>query len=463
MIDKNSPEKKARKVLDECADCDVCRYLMDADCLLFPELYRLYDKEVESGEKATSEELRNLVDLCSFCALCPCPPVRANIIEAKTRFIDRDGLKFGVRTIEDVQRVAKICGVYPQLTNRILQGQTTGSLFKKIAGIHRNRDFPEFPEESFPQWAQKQGLNIQSNNQKIRKVAYFAGCTANYFFPEVPKAAVEVLRINGIEVFCPEQKCCGMPSLLEGDRKLTLEFVSTNVDRLAEAVAAGYDIVCSCPTCGFMLKNIIKEGAYYSSEFQASVCNDPSDFMIPVATDRRTPGNKPLEFSNKGAYRNLFNDDGYFSGIDPLKRIKVAENTYDLGEYLVNLHQAGELKTSFAIAPGRMVYYPPCHLREQNIGRPYQELLNLLPGIGLEPIDGALDCCGMAGIMGFKKDFHESSIHLGKRLMEKIEALNPEQIVTDCLSCRLQFNQLLPYRVVHPIELLKEAYASHGI
>jgi glycerol-3-phosphate dehydrogenase subunit C len=187
MIEKNSAEKKARKVLDECADCDVCRYLMDADCLLFPELYRLYDKEVESGEKSTSEELRNLVDLCSFCALCPCPPVRANIIEAKTRFIDRDGLKFGVRTIEDVQRVAKICGVYPQLTNKLLQGQTTGSLFKKIAGIHRNRDFPEFPEESFPQWAQKQGLNIQSNNQKIRKVAYFAGCTANYFFPEVPK------------------------------------------------------------------------------------------------------------------------------------------------------------------------------------------------------------------------------------------------------------------------------------
>ena len=132
MTDKHNPEKKARKVLDECADCDVCRFLMDADCLLFPELYRLYDKEVESGEKTTSEELRNLVDLCSFCALCPCPPVRANIIEAKTRFIDRDGLKFGVRTIEDVQRVAKICGAYPQLTNMLLQGQTTGGLFKKL-------------------------------------------------------------------------------------------------------------------------------------------------------------------------------------------------------------------------------------------------------------------------------------------------------------------------------------------
>ena len=108
-----------------------------------------------------------------------------------------------------------------------------------------------------------------------------------------------------------------------------------------------------------------------------------------------------------------------------------------------------------------MVYYPPCHLREQNIGRPYQELLGLLPGVNLESIDGALDCCGMAGIMGFKKDFHESSVQLGKRLMDKIKAANPERLVTDCLSCRLQFKQLLPYEVIHPIELLKESYERH--
>ena len=104
-----------------------------------------------------------------------------------------------------------------------------------------------------------------------------------------------------------------------------------------------------------------------------------------------------------------------------------------------------------------MVYYPPCHLREQNIGRPYQELLSLLPGIDLEPVDGSLYCCGMGGIMGFKREFHETSIHLGNRLMKKINDLKPERLVTDCLSCRLQFNQLLPYKVYHPIEILKEA------
>jgi glycerol-3-phosphate dehydrogenase subunit C len=109
------PEKNARNVVEECADCDVCRFLMDADCLFFPELYRLYDKEAETGEEISSAELKKLVDLCSFCALCPCPPVRAKISEAKTRFIDRDGLKFGVRTLEDVERVARLCGAFPML------------------------------------------------------------------------------------------------------------------------------------------------------------------------------------------------------------------------------------------------------------------------------------------------------------------------------------------------------------
>jgi glycerol-3-phosphate dehydrogenase subunit C len=102
-----------------------------------------------------------------------------------------------------------------------------------------------------------------------------------------------------------------------------------------------------------------------------------------------------------------------------------------------------------------MVYFPPCHLREQNIGRPYLDLLQSIPGIELGSVQGELYCCGMAGIMGFKREFHQASMQLGKRLMDKIKTLNPEYIVTDCLSCRLQFKQMLPYKVFHPIEILK--------
>jgi len=279
------------------------------------------------------------------------------------------------------------------------------------------------------------------------------------FIADVPRAVVDVFRYNGFEVYYPEQKCCGMPALLEGDRKLTLDFVGFNLDQLAEVVESGYDIVCSCPTCGFMLRNILREGAYYSTEYQASVGADEAYLKIPKGRAADNPGKQEFELIKKSMYAKILKDEGYFSAMSPLKRIQVAENTFDLGEYLLDLHRTGNLKTSFSHVSGRVVYYPPCHLREQNIGRPYQKLLNLLPDINLKPVDGNLYCCGMAGIMGFKKDFHDTSIQLGNRLMAKIKTMKPDKLVTDCLSCRLQFNQLLSYNVSHPIEILNQSYS----
>ena len=462
-MEKSKPENTIRAVVDACTDCDVCRHLMDADCLFFPELYRLWDQEQASGEAISADALRRLVDLCNFCALCPCPNIRADIIEAKTQFIDRDGLKFGVRTIEDVERIGKICGTFPRLFNALLRNGPTGNLMKSAAGMHADRKFPEFPLTNFDRWARKSRLNIKSNSLKKRKVAYFAGCTARFLFPDVPRAAVSVLQSVGVDVYVPEQKCCGMPSLLEGDRKLTLEFVGSNLRQLADAVRDGYDIVCSCPTCGFMFKTVLREGAYYSAEYQASVGSEAAHLKLPAGRNliggRKENGFVVLQ---KSIYGSILKDEGYFSSFSARDRIRVAERTFDLGEYLNRLQDAGELDPPATTVTGRMLYFPPCHGREQKIGRPYMEQLGRIPGIQLESIDGHFYCCGMAGIMGFKREFHEPSIQLGRRLMDKIREIDPDRIVTDCLSCRLQFNQLLPFPVSHPIEVLRDAYGCNG-
>lgn len=454
----DTPEDKARAVMEACADCDICRHLMgDTPCLVFPELYRLYDKEVEKKGGITSGELRRLVELCNFCALCPCPNIRADIMKAKHAFVRREGLKPSMRLLEDVERVAKICGAYPRLANLILQSKWAGHLVKGVAGIHADRKVPSFPEASFPAWARARGLHLQKESDR-RKVAFFAGCTGQHLFPAVPRVAVEVLERNSIQVFVPEQKCCGMPSLLEGDRELTLEFASFNLEKLSEAVDAGCDIVCSCPTCGYLLKQVLSEGACHSLEHCAT-CGSLSD---GVSRQQLVSGNTPAQAvqEKKTVFEGLFTDEGYFASLDPRKRLKIASHTHDLGEYLLSLHRSGELSTSLGPVPGRMVYYPPCHLREQKIGAPYMELLTLIPGISIEPVQGVFHCCGIAGIMGFKQEFHEVSIDMGSRLMERIKAMKPQRLLTDCLSCRIQFNQLLPYEVCHPVEILREAYEA---
>lgn len=456
----NKPEEMARAIIEECADCDICRFLMeDTSCLVFPELYRLYDKEKEDHEPITPEELRNLIELCNYCALCPCNTVRSNIMRAKHAFVSRDGLNPTIRLLEDVQRVARLCGAYPRLSNKLFQSGHIGSFLKKLAGIHEERKVPAFPKEDFPTWARKRGLHVL-REEKGRKVAFFAGCTGQYLFPEVAKAAVEVLLHNGIGVYFPEQRCCGMPSLLEGDQKLTFEFAAFNMDHLAQAVDVGYEIVCSCPTCGYMLKTVLSQGASYSAEHRAAVGSGD------VAVDQEGPASD----LRRGLARNLGNpiieglykDEGYFAPMNALKRVKISKHTYDLGEYLRELHREGKLNAALGPISARMAYYPPCHLREQMIGEPYADLLSLVPGITMERIHGAFYCCGISGIMGFKRDFHEVSVEMGSRLMKKIRTIDPERLVSDCLSCRLQFNQLLPYQVFHPIEILNESYGNHG-
>ena len=251
-----SPESITRKVIESCASCGYCLDIVDdMPCLFFHRLSQLYDKEHEGNEPVTPRDLRLLVDLCNMCGLCPCADERANVRRAKDGFVARDGLKPSLRVLEDVQLVGRLCGAFPQLANRFLENETTSGLFKRLTGIHPARKFPSIPSKGFSTWVKKRGLD-QKRESAGRKVAYFAGCSARYYFPEVARAAVEVMERNGINVYLPEQKCCGMPSLLEGDRKFTFKLAAFNLEKLSEAIDEGYDIVSSRTTCSYMLKDM---------------------------------------------------------------------------------------------------------------------------------------------------------------------------------------------------------------
>jgi len=456
-------EEKLMMELQACRECDVCRTLMDdSACLFFNELYRLFDNEDDKGEKITSEALQKLVELCNFCAICPCPNIRAALLEAKTAFKERVGLDYRIRILEDVERMGKLCGMVPGVSNFFMQNKTTGDWIKKFTGIHEACKIPEFPRHHFKAWAKAQKIDQKPAKQSKRKVAYFAGCTGIYIFPEIPKAVAAVFKHNGIELFLPEQRCCGMPFLLEGDRQKTLECVQFNVAQLVELVEEGFDIVCSCPTCGYVLKHVIREGAVYAADYQAAIQKDleeKKERLLSIPPEERSDlwmRRFASGFSNK-----LFKDDRYFSSISGLKRMRVSDHTYDLGEYLKNLHAEETLNTALGPIHGNVAYYPPCHLREQNIGEPYMDLLSLVPGISVSLIAGDFHCCGNAGIMGFKSEFHRNAVKMGSRLKAAIKQMAPEQLLTDCLSCRMQFNQTLPYPVYHPIEILKTSYSAH--
>lgn len=468
------PETFVRQAVDRCASCDWCRdYLKESSCLFFRRLYRLYDRE-KGGRAAISDaELLRLTDLCNLCGMCPCVEIRTWVRQAKDGFVKRNGLPVAVRVLEDIRLLSKVGGIAPQLSNALLEKGLLGRGIKRIMGIHPERRLPRFPHQSFDVWARKNGLDQPAKGPN--KVAYFVGCTARYLFPDVARATVAVLQHNGIDVYVPPQKCCGMPPMLEGDRDFTHRSAASNLAQLQKLVDEGYDIVCSCPTCGYFYKSVLPADAVNSEDFRGRVAaldrqengdlvrigerlrqEEPafqgrSDAGMRMATQPAT-----LKFVRAG----LLRDRGYFGAFDGIARLRVASRTYDLGEYLLRRLSAGKLDLRFGRVSGKMAYFAPCHQREQDIGQPWRELLARVPGMTTDGVGGALDCCGLGGIMGFKRNFHPTSVAIGRRLMKKIEAAAPENLLTECLSCRLQFKQMLPLPVSHPVEILAAAYRA---
>ncbi|WP_045214610.1 heterodisulfide reductase-related iron-sulfur binding cluster [Desulfonatronovibrio magnus] len=453
-----SPEKLSREVLDQCADCDQCRDTMRDVCPFFAELYDLYDQEQQTKVQVSSAKLRYLTDQCNFCGLCPCLDIRVKTLQAKSSFVSRDGMPAFIKILQDVESLAAYLSRTPRWGNSLLQNKAASFLLKKIAGIHTHRSLPEIPVSKFSTWARDNG--ICNNNDHIEpdqlRVAYFAGCNARHFFPEVAKAVVHFLKRNNVDVFYPPQKCCSMPTLLEGDEPLSIEFAGYNLDSLYDAVKSRRDLIFSCPTCGYLFKKLLSHKAYYSSDYQQEAGAEDGPYVLhPVEHDYATPRLRKHHRLHKSMYANILKDDGPFSSLPALKRIRISESSRDLGQYLTELLDAGRLSTDFVKMPVKVAYFPPCHVREQGAGMPYVKLLKLIPGIELKVLDDPYFCCGMAGIMGYKKDYHHKSLEMADPLFRSIKEIAPDILCTDCLSCRLQFSHALPYQQAHPLELMQ--------
>jgi len=235
-----------------------------------------------------------------------------------------------------------------------------------------------------------------------KKVAYYSGCFANYYYPEVGEATVEVLRKNGIEVMVPDQVCCGLPMIAKGNTKGVYKNLEDNVRILSQAVADGYALVTTCSSCSLFIKQ---------------------DY--------------PRLLDSQAARR-------------------VAQNLYHITEYLLKLHEIGELNTDFGSLPQTVFYHTPCHLRAQEIDSPSVRVLELIPGMVIKHV--STECCGMGGAYGYEKANYELSKDIADKLYREIKEHPTDRIVTDCGGCKLQIEAGTGRQVDHPIILVKEAY-----
>lgn len=225
----------------------------------------------------------------------------------------------------------------------------------------------------------------------------------DYNYPQVGKAAVDVLEAAGFRVALANARCCGRPMLSKGLLDRAGAQARYNVDLLHAYAEQGVPIVGCEPSC-------------------------------------------LLTFRDE--YPELLKDD---------KSRRVAEHTYLIDEFLMMLHDKGELELEFQDVAKKVLFHGHCHQKALAGTASSLRALRLPPAYQVEEV--AAGCCGMAGSFGFEREHFQISMKIGEHaLFPAINAKGPEwEVAVTGVSCRQQIEQGTGRKARHLVEVLRDA------
>jgi L-lactate dehydrogenase complex protein LldE len=174
-----------------------------------------------------------------------------------------------------------------------------------------------------------------------QRVALFATCLTDMFYPETGKAVVRLLERLGCTVEFPlAQTCCGQMHYNTGYREHAAPLAANYAD-----VFAGYDaVVAPSGSCAAMVRD---------------------------------------------SHPELTGDHA-----------SAAARTYELSEFLVDVLGITDVGAYF---PHRVTYHPTCHsLRMLGVGDKPLRLLRAVRGLELVELPDASTCCGFGGTFAIK-------------------------------------------------------------
>jgi FAD/FMN-containing dehydrogenase/Fe-S oxidoreductase len=271
----------------------------------------------------------------------------------------------------------------------------------------------------------------------VPTVAYFYDLYANYNDPRLAVTVEQVLAAHGIRVVVPEQRASGIPEMLYGFADKAAETAAFNVEAVLSLVEQGAAVVSAEPTASFAFK--VHYPDYVRSKACSLVANathDLGEFLVRYRQDHpnRAPVPGPLQTT--------------------IARLGDRADASPTGDTTGS--SAGGATGNPAGRFLRVAYHQPCHLKAQQIGSPALELLGEIPGV--EVIDLAAGCCGMAGTFGMKAGTYDLSMKAGAPLFARVRSLAPDLLVSECSTCRMQLAHATGITTIHPVELLAEAY-----
>src|SRR4051794_9086180 len=395
-----------RDSLDHCVKCTICETFCPVSNVtpLFPgpkyvgpqaERFRVPDEQSPDAS----------LDYCSGCGICTqvCPQgvhIAEINTQARAKLRERTGFKLRDRLIARPDVLGKLGTPAAPLANWTLRNRAVRVAAERALGVDRRAAVPDFAGRTFQAWARK-----HRSPPAQRRVAYFHGCGANWYEPDSAQHAVELLEHLGCQVDVPRgQSCCGLPLQSNGMFDAARGYVRKMAATLAPSARAGVDIVGTSTSCTLMLKR---------EALEILELGDDADLRV------------------------------------------VSDHIYDISEYLMMLHDRGELQPAFGPLPLTVTYHAPCQQQGHGVGKPALDLMRLIPE--LRVIENDATCCGVAGTYGLKNEKYQIAMDVGAGLFTQIGDAAPDLAVCDSETCRWHIEKATGVRTVHRIEILHRA------
>ena len=320
------------------------------------------------------------------------------LVEGLTPDAEPGGIDPQKRLFGNFGTLAKLGSATAPLSNWMMDLGPTRALMERLFGVDRRRDLPAFQRETLADWFEARTPRVGASAAD-REVVLYPDAYTNYVLVDRGKAAVRALEALGVRVELASPLESGRAPLSQGMVQTARERAEAVAADLAPHLVEGRDVVVVEPS----------DLAAFRTDYER---------LLPERTAER-----------------------------------IAGSSYEVMEYVFGLLENGAEPDALASAGEPIAYHSHCQQRTLGLDAHTEAVLEEL---GYDVLTSAVECCGMAGSFGYKREYYELSMDVGESLAAQFETEEAagRRLVASGASCVEQLGSFFPVAATHPVELI---------
>jgi len=302
------------------------------------------------------------------------------------------------------QSLAERASRFPSLANAVNSLPFVRGLMEDAVGLDRRRKLPPFAPKTWQQLYREERNDIGAAKDNV---LMFADVFTNYGSSERGMAALRMLRQIGVNVELSPTLSDGRAAISQGMIATAREQAIAAAKMLLPHIDAGKTICVVEPSVLAMFRmdyvHLLDDAAW--TQFSRGKFVEPIELLHSVAKQNQ---------------------------IDLSQRFPASRSPH-----------------------GTRVFYHS-HCQQRSCDAAWQTV-EVLRACGFDVVTSSVECCGMAGSFGYKREYYELSMAVGEDLFAQVRAAEQDgrrTLVASGTSCHEQLWAGMDREVMHPAELL---------